>query len=619
MLAAALLLAATAALIPVSPAQAADERIELLVNSLRTERNPKYLKGVRDSLVRAGPAAVRPLCDLLTDEKAEVRYMAASVLVEIGDPRARDAMNSLLDDPDPKVRAAAIKAAGVLGSKTALQKLLAPIPENQSQSFRRSVRESVLQIGEGSAPVLTSMLEHRDPSVQAWALGCFAELGAAPTARLDALISSEDLQVRIACVDAAAAAGHAPLVRTALGDAHWAVRRHAVYAAGTMGDTESTSRLAVLSTGDPNRAVRREALFALARCGAGAPLLEAASSDDEEHRAPAVFALGMIKDAASSPVLLAALRDDSVRVRRNAAHALGKVGAASASAASPQTTGALVAALQDRDASVRSAARAALVSLEGDEVRRALALQMSQTESHHLARELCGALAGMGEAAEDVLFEVLASGPDNARGLAAEALGFMRSESAVPLLVELVKDESGGPVSHSAVIGLGMIGLPAARALVETLADERPLVAARSGEALQAMEGGEVTEVLIDALDAEGPAVRRGAAVALGLRGDPAAVPELIWTLDHDSGMGIRVEAARSLGALGNRLATAPLARATRGEDAALRCSAAEALGRIGDPAGATALRRLAGDEDRAVVAAAAAALEALEESRSER
>ena len=53
-----------------------------------------------------------------------MRARAATVLIQIGDPRARDALVVLLDDPDPDVQALAVHATGALRSETAVSKLL---------------------------------------------------------------------------------------------------------------------------------------------------------------------------------------------------------------------------------------------------------------------------------------------------------------------------------------------------------------------------------------------------------------------------------------------------------------------------------------------------------------
>lgn len=79
------------------------------------------------------------------------------------------------------------------------------------------------------------------------------------------------------------------------------------------------------------------------------------------------------------------------------------------------------------------------------------------------------------------------------------------------------------------------------------------------------------------------PAVRRQAAVRLGLLGDRAAVPPLIESL-QDSDALVRAESARALGHLKDHRAVASLIQALEDDDANVRHYAAYALGELRAP-----------------------------------
>jgi len=76
---------------------------------------------------------------------------------------------------------------------------------------------------------------------------------------------------------------------------------------------------------------------------------------------------------------------------------------------------------------------------------------------------------------------------------------------------------------------------------------------------------------------------RARAADALGLIGDPAAIPDLLAALG-DAEASVRGHAAAALGRIGDRRAVGPLIGLLREPDVWLRWAAADALGSLGDP-----------------------------------
>jgi HEAT repeat protein len=80
--------------------------------------------------------------------------------------------------------------------------------------------------------------------------------------------------------------------------------------------------------------------------------------------------------------------------------------------------------------------------------------------------------------------------------------------------------------------------------------------------------------------------IRARAADALGMLGDPAAVPALLDAL-KDEVDAVRGHAASALGRIGDRRATDALIAMLGDSDVWLRWAAAEGLGYLGDPAAA--------------------------------
>jgi HEAT repeat protein len=218
------------------------------------------------------------------------------------------------------------------------------------------------------------------------------------------------------------------------------------------------------------------------------------SSSDIEERRDALMRLGNLKRPDASRVAAASLNDAAVQVRVAAAHAVVFLPPAEAA-------GLLLPLLQDR----------------AEFIRREAAYAIGETGSRSAVARLSELLSGDKEAA--------------VRGAAAVALGQIGDETAVNALSQAlsrVKKKKAAPADEflmrSAAHSLGQIrsraGLPA---LIAALSDDQ------------------------NPLD-----VRREAAAALGLIGDPSAAPSLRAVLDSSD--PYLAEAARE--AL-RRLATA--------------------------------------------------------------
>src|SRR5438874_1399768 len=140
----------------------------------------------------------------------------------------------------------------------------------------------------------------------------------------------------------------------ALADADYLVRSQAAIALGRIGPPAVEPLTAALA--DPG--VSREAAEALGRVGpaaaAAVPQLVRLLRADEAVSLAAAEALGKI-GAASVPALLDELRDGPPLGRKRAAESLAWIGRPAAAAVGP-----LVAALNDRDPAIRSAAARAL-------------------------------------------------------------------------------------------------------------------------------------------------------------------------------------------------------------------------------------------------------------------
>ena len=154
------------------------------------------------------------------------------------------------------------------------------------------------------------------------------------------------------------AAVEALYLASGVGEPNRAVRAEAVEAIGAIGQKD-TAMIAAARLEDPAVEVRQAAAEAVGKLGNPqvVDLLADALSDPEERvRESACRSLGLLRDARATEALIEALRDSSPKVRAAAAGALGRIG--DAAAVVP-----LILALNDPSALVRYQAVGALASL----------------------------------------------------------------------------------------------------------------------------------------------------------------------------------------------------------------------------------------------------------------
>ncbi|KRF15348.1 hypothetical protein ASG90_11590 [Nocardioides sp. Soil797] len=197
----------------------------------------------------------------------------------------------------------------------------------------------------------------------------------------------------------------------------------------------------------------------------------------------------------------------------------------------------------------------------------------------------------------------------------AHRLGALRDHSDGPLVLTLLHDRNF-LVRRVALRALGSLGDAAHVTAVVACGDD-PAMTRDVVSALQRMGIGaapELRRVVADALDRAEPLddgeerVVGVAVFALGLIGDPAAVPMLVRALTAGEA-SIRVRASAALGAIGAPRAVPALMDALDDAEAPLCEAIARALGEIGDDRAAPGLGRALETSPRLASRAIAGAL----------
>lgn len=339
----------------------------------------------------------RALIGIASDprEQPASRLTAIRGLGEAAHPAVVPILLTLLADPDPTIREAAVSALGWAGNSAAVRPVLARATDvAEIAEVRIAAIAALGRIGElDVVPSIEGLTVASDARIRREALLTLmesllskgADKGAAAIRLLGDLAEDGYTRSRAATLlgawkdsrameplseafrDTRPPAGYSNLplpdklsgqMRTLaarLRSLH-NVRAHAARALGQLGDPRAGPLLLNgLSDSDPLvRIESAQALGSLRPSGSAAALMQALQDPDPYVREAVAVGLGMLGEPSVAPVLLGALQDQEAGVRRQAALALGRLGATAARAALVKL------AEEDPSPAVRQAAHAAL-------------------------------------------------------------------------------------------------------------------------------------------------------------------------------------------------------------------------------------------------------------------
>ena len=162
-----------------------------------------------------------------------------------------------------------------------------------------------------------------------------------------------------------------------------------------------------------------------------------------------------------------------------------------------------------------------------------------------------------------------------------------RTTISIPLVIQLIKDlfNEEPEVRKSAAEALGLLGDPVSvePLVLAAIHDKRNDVRKAAAEALVRIDQAEARYLLVEALSDEALNVRRAASETLGWLGDRAAVTPLVGVTLYDDGRTVRLAAADALNQLDPIGAMELLEDVLDDEDPDSRRAAAEALGFLGN------------------------------------
>ncbi len=521
------------------------ELIGEVIELLHAEENAGLRNAAVEILSRIGRDAVPLLLDHAGCADHDVRKFIVDILGDIAAPEAIPTLVGALEDADSNVRAAAAENLGKLKSAQAVPALLRAM-QQPDLLLQFTILEALSRI---AAPVpLAELLPYRNEKLLRKALiDCLGKAGdASVIAELVAALTDPMGNVREAAILALAevAGRHPDQLRQVLAGCEkgpvaaavsacldaggsMTLRRAAVRVLGWLGVAESVSPLLRLLE---EEALQQEVSAALVEIGRVAPqaLLDAWPEVSGNRQACLAYVLGEAGVSAGLHLLRQGLCDGDPQIACMSAHALGRLGDATALSD-------LVACLQSGSPEVRQAASQALVALgrrapgetfaalrpllahsdpglrvfavsvlrelDHPGVMDALALAVKDPEAE--VRRAAIRVFERVEIGEHLSTLLLALTDEDAevRRAVVEILANCRDEDALDGLQLALQDEDIW-VRSAAVRGLGRVGGAHSRVLVEkALADPVGLVSIAALETLADLAGAAAAPQLIAALD----------------------------------------------------------------------------------------------------------------------
>jgi len=537
------------------------DTVKDLLRTLREERsNLSILNSALQVLALSELDTLTPLVDFLRDPDAELRIYAALLLGEKHDVRAAPALMAALADPDPNVRYHAIEALGKLRAAAAVDALLA-VAAAKDFFTAFAALDALGQIGDPrAAERIVPLLA--DPILCAPAAGALGHLGesdvAAPLAQL---LNKPD-----------APAGVIAQALTVIYD-----RYEHRYREGNL--IADSARPAIGAAG-----VQR--------------LIDAIQEAGDEELRPLAVVLGWLEGPAVERVMTRLLGNPAVR--KEVVEALSRYGARVAELVIEQLAG--------EDADTRQAAVVALGRIGA--ARAVPALTKILTGDDELVITAAGALAKIGDRqAFAALIRIIGHPNASIRQAAVGALNSL-GHPDMGASMELLLADADPLIRESAVRIAGYFGYENCRdLLIARAGDADENVRRTAVEHLPYLDDPRVPAVLRRVIREDVPRVRAAAARALSRCDDPVAADALLRALD-DADSWVRYFAARAVGRLGNRDATATLARLAESDAAGhVRIAAVKALGDIGGGETVPILAGFAASADDDMAGAALSAL----------
>ncbi|RCK80688.1 MAG: hypothetical protein OZSIB_3001 [Candidatus Ozemobacter sibiricus] len=494
-------------------AEIGENAFDLMIESLK-DTNEDIRDGCLTALVRCGDKAMARLFAYVEAVDDNQRYVIRKGLTKIG-ARVVEPLMRLFKTGKAPILSFAAATLGEIGSPKAVPVLIEGL-SNPDWNVRRSCAYALAEIGEKGVDRIAEALKSPNDDVRYWVTRILESIGEAGMPYLVRALQDKNKNIRFFAAKALGSSSSPEVMRDlvkALCDPSWSVRKAAFTSICKLEHLSVEQMLRNLA--NDNEDIRYWMGQVIEQTGAQhlEAIHECLRTGDPELRLCACQALGLIGRSESTDILITGLRDDNEWVRTYAAISLGRIG-------DPRAIIPLIRGLSDRNSEVH--------------------------------RNIVKAFQNLGPKVFDTLKDCVESDDRMLRRNAAIALGELREERGIDLLIILLEDP-----------------------------EEKVRQAA--AEALGVFPGLKAQSVLAGALNDRSYHVRTAALTALGAHGRVESIQILMDHLNRCKDERETRVAKRQLVVLAQKLPQAFIAL-FKHEAAAVRALAAEALAGVGLP-----------------------------------
>ena len=428
-----------------------ENAVDLMIEALR-DPNEDVRDGCLHSLFKIGDSALVKLFEFLETIDDNLRYLIRKGMVKLGG-KVVDPLVRLFRAGKPEIMTFSAAILGEIGSPKAVSVLIEGL-SNDSWNVRRSCAYSLTEIGEKGVDRIAEAMVSQSDDVRYWVTRILESIGEPGMPYLVRALSDKNKNIRFFAAKALGSSTNPEVMRDlirSLADPSWTVRKAAAESITKLEGLNIDHLLRSLS--NDNEDIRFWVGQILRKTGKEHldQIHDRLRLSDTELRLCACQALGTICDPRSTDVLIEALRDGNEWGRIYAAIALGHIG-------DTRSIVPLIKSLSDRNSEVHRNILKAFEKL-GSKVFEVLE---KSVESPDIALRRNSAIA-LGEMKEergiDLLVLLLEDPEDKVRQSAAESLGQFPSLKVQNVLEKALKDNAT-MVRNAAIGAIARHALP---------------------------------------------------------------------------------------------------------------------------------------------------------------
>lgn len=589
--------------------------------------------------------SVSLLEDSLKDSSSLVKERAAEALGAIGDPNSADSLALVLNDKVPDIRVAVLRALGQLGQEASILPMLKHSSIEREPTVLKAIFSALTEIGKflninELMEALTTLLSSTEEEWRS-TKGTLGEQGETFPYLLQLAVESPGSRMRQRATEALGSTEESfknqavEVLLKALNDSIAEVQLAAVKSLGILKDPRSLDSLINALQTDY---LWDETVSSLILIGETAPLLKPLeNSENITVRLGICRVFSALTPADGVPTLTTRLQDPEKTIRLAALDALAKIG-------NPEPVPSIIAMLKSRDKKEKEKAGEALGYL-GDPRSIPHLLDAEEDRSREVRDAATEALRKLDEALDleklIIAMRQLRSSDPTLQEKGVDTLPTFPEEQTVPLLMDWLQSPNSFARAGN-LLALGRINWPKTPPIIGMLQDDNSKVRRAALQALKNLgtadsflpvlkcleerdrkiwscaiqtavairrRNPKVHSEIISRLQNENEAVRKG--VVIIIRDvESREDAHKVLPLSSDLSEGVRIEAIRTLGALGDTSVVPALLQQIEVSKTKIRKTVVEALGSLEDMRGTVPLlERAALDEDRDVQKAAEQAL----------